>query len=139
VRPASWVGVLLIATVATIATVGFVRAARRDDAPMAAECADDWNARAGGTLRARVAAEGYSAAKVTGWFHDWPGCGIAFGQGETSAIVTCTRALDPSDPAYGHDAEWHCEPDFLQPGTETGEPDPIMKVSSNGTLGEPIG
>ena len=136
VRSTTLMSGLLGAMAATIATIGFLDAARLNDAPTAAECAQDWNAHAGADLQARVAAEGYRSASVIPWFHDWAGCGIGFAT--VPASLTCTRALDPSDPAYDHDAEWHCEPDFVQPGSAAARSTSIVSVFEDGTLAAPL-
>jgi hypothetical protein len=122
-RISSWFGVSLMTAVATIAGVGFMDAARMNDAPTASECVDDWNARAGQADRARVAAEEYRSANVQGWFTDVsPGCGIRFIGLEGDLALSCTRPFDASDP---QPTRWSCEwrttvPDDIG-GSERGE------------------
>ena len=106
-RLSSVVNVALMAGIATIAAVGFIDAARMNDAPSASECVDDWNARAGKELQEQVAGEGYRSAKVRGWFTDVsPGCGIGFIPSEGDPMLSCTRPFDASDP---QPTRWSCE------------------------------
>lgn len=106
-RISNWINVSLMAAVATVAAVGFIDAARMNDAPSASECVDDWNARAGKEVQEQVAGEEYRSAKVQGWFTDVsPGCGIGFIPSEGDPLLSCTRPFDASDP---QPTRWSCE------------------------------
>ena len=109
VRIAAWLSASVFVAVAAIATVGFVQDARMQDAPTASECVDDWNARSTGNAQRLVATERYSSARVSGWFHDYAGCGVTFdAPGEHPfLILTCSRGFSSSDPAgVGWTCEW---------------------------------
>jgi len=119
-RISNVVNVALMAAVATVAAVGFIDAARMNDAPSASECVDDWNARAGRDVQEQVAAEEYRSAEVQGWFTDVsPGCGIGFISSEGDRFLSCTRPFDASDP---QPTRWSCE--WNTPAVDDGSAEP---------------
>jgi hypothetical protein len=111
-----WVTIGLFSLAGVVATVGFIQAAGMNDAPTASECVDDWNGHAGTTSRVLIAEQGYRAATVRGWFHDYAGCGIVFLPVGAHPLPshTCTRGFSSSDPAG---TDWACEQDTVDPGT----------------------
>ena len=123
----TWVSASFMLAAATVATVGFIDEARMQDAPTAAACVNDWNARLGDGERRLVAAEGYRSAIVRGWFHFSAGCGVSFVApgAHPYLVLTCTRSLDIADPAG---VAWGCEWDTQVAGTIT-VPDPMAAAN----------
>lgn len=79
-------------------------------APSAADCVDDWNARAGRLARDRVAAGQFRSAMARGWLakETYPGCGIIFitELNENEPWLACTRTFAA---AVARLTEWSCE------------------------------
>lgn len=99
---------VLLAAGAVAAMVFVIVVAGQSRAPSAAECVDDWNARAGQARWDQIAAGQFRSAIVRGWLAklEYPGCGIIFITAKDGPWLSCSRSFHA---VVARLTEWGCE------------------------------